>query len=142
MPGKGMRPVVKIELGVDAEEGRQEEAGAGRAVQRRRLGEAGDAARDEERLFHSILEAQAQAIQGMEQARMLSEALQRANERLSELSTQNAVVTSELKASAEALQAKDTIIQLNRDLLKAKESELRILPQCVRPHRPQRRQTN
>ena len=43
---KSLRPVVKIEDGVggsQAEVGLQEEAGAGRAVQRRRVGEAGDA---------------------------------------------------------------------------------------------------
>jgi hypothetical protein len=48
---KSLRPVVKIEDGVggsQAEFGLQEvqEAGAGRAVQRRRVGEAGDAAWD------------------------------------------------------------------------------------------------
>jgi hypothetical protein len=131
MPGNGMRPVVKIEQGVDAEEGLQEEAGAGRAVQRRRVGEAGDAARDEKQLFHSIVEAQAQAIRSMEQTRVLGEALQRANVRVSELSTQNAVCAGELKANAEALQANDIIIQLNHDLFKAKESELRLLREDI-----------
>ena len=119
--------MVKIEQGVDAEEGRQEEAGAGRAVQRRRVGEAGDAAWDEVQMLRLNMEAQAQAIQGMERTRVLGEALQRANVRVSELSTQNAVLAGELKANAEALQAKDIIIQLNQDLLKAKEYELLIL---------------
>jgi hypothetical protein len=43
---KSMRPVVKLEDGEaksQEAEGMQEEAGAGRAVQRRRVGEAGDA---------------------------------------------------------------------------------------------------
>ena len=65
---KSMRPVVKLE---DGEGGLQEEAGAGRAVQRRRVGEAGDAARDEVRQLQLNMEAQAQAFQGMEETRML-----------------------------------------------------------------------
>ena len=71
---KSMRPVVKIEDGeggAQAGEGLQEEAGAGRAVQRRRVGEAGDAAWDEVQMLRLNMEAQAQAIRGMEQARVL-----------------------------------------------------------------------
>ena len=63
---KSMRPVVKLEDGEEAEGGRQEEAGAGRAVQRRRVGEAGDAAWDEVQMLRLNMEAQAQAIQGLE----------------------------------------------------------------------------
>jgi hypothetical protein len=72
-----MRPVVKIEDGEGEGQGAeglarlQEEAGAGRAVQRRRVGEAGDALWDEARLLELNMEAQAQAIQGMERARVL-----------------------------------------------------------------------
>jgi hypothetical protein len=71
---KSMRPVVKLE---DGEGGLQEEAGAGGGVQRRRVGEAGEAARDEDqaRLLWLNMEAQAQAIQGMEQTRVLGEEL-------------------------------------------------------------------
>jgi hypothetical protein len=69
---KNMRPVVKIEDGeggAQAGEGLQEAAGEGDAVQRRRVGEAGDAAWDE--ALRANAEAQAQAIRGMEQARVL-----------------------------------------------------------------------
>ena len=54
-------------------EGLREEAGALRAVQRRRVGEAGDA--DDARLLWLNMEAQAQAIQGVERARVLGEEL-------------------------------------------------------------------
>ena len=60
-------------MGSQAEEaeGLQEEAGAGRAVQRRRVGEAGHAALDEVQLLRLNMEAQAQAIHGMERTRVL-----------------------------------------------------------------------
>jgi hypothetical protein len=57
-----MRPVVKLEDGeVEGQgaEGLQEEAGAGRAVQRRRVGEAGDAAWDEVQMLRLNMELQA-----------------------------------------------------------------------------------
>ena len=57
--------------GAEAEGGLQEEASAGRAVQRRRVGEAGDAVLDEVQLLRLNAEAQAREIQGMEQARVL-----------------------------------------------------------------------
>ena len=73
---KSMRPVVKLEDGEGGAEagGLQEEAGAGRAVQRRRVGEAGDAAWDEVQMLRLNMEAQTQAIQGMEQTRVLEAA--------------------------------------------------------------------
>ena len=92
-----MRPLVKLEdgagpLGSQAEEveglGRQEEAGAGRAVQRRRVGEAGDAVLDETQLLRLNMEAQAQAIQGMEQARVLGEEQLQAKARVAELAAE------------------------------------------------------
>jgi TPR repeat protein len=107
-----MRPVVKIE---DREgegqgaEGLQEEAGAGRAVQRRRVGEAGDAVWDEAQLLRLSMEGQAQAILGMEQARALGEELQRAKARIAELA-------AELKNHVEALQLKETLL-LSKDVV-------------------------
>jgi hypothetical protein len=62
---KSMRPVVKLEDGEakgQEAEGVQEEAGAVRAVQRRRVGEAGDA--DDAQLLRLNMEAQAQAWRG------------------------------------------------------------------------------
>ncbi len=102
---KSMRPVVKLEDGEEegqGAEGLQEEAGAGRAVQRRRVGEAGDAAwplgSDEVQMLRLNMELQAQAIQGMEQARLLGEELLQAKARVAELA-------AELKNTAEALQS-------------------------------------
>ena len=103
---KNMRPVVKIEDGeggAQAGEGLQEAAGAGGAVQRRRVGEAGDAAWDE--ALRANAEAQAQAIRGMEQARVLEV-------RVAELA-------AEVKIKAEALESKDALLQAKEDLLLA-----------------------
>jgi len=86
---ESMRPVVKLEDGeVEGQgaEGLQEEAGAGRAVQRRRVGEAGDA--DEAQLLRLNMEAQAQAIQGVERARVLGEELLQAKARVAELAAE------------------------------------------------------
>jgi TPR repeat protein len=150
---KSMRPVVKLEDGeVEGQgaEGVQEEAGAGRAVQRRRVGEAGDA--DEVQLLRLNMEAQAQAIQGVERARVLGEELLQAKARVAELSAEKAQLAAELKMRDEALQAKEVLLQtitkskdeaigakdtllqakeallLSKDaLLQAKDSELRLL---------------
>jgi TPR repeat protein len=119
---KSMRPVVKLEDGEakgQEAEGMQEEAGAGRAVQRRRVGEAGDA--DEARLLWLNMEAQAQAIQGLEQARVLGEELLQAKARVAELA-------AELKMRDEALrsiiQSKDAVIQSKDDQLQSKDAVL------------------
>ena len=129
-----MRPVMKIEDGEgegQGAEGRQEEAGAGRAVQRRRVGEAGDAAWDEVRLLRLNMEAQAQAIQGMEQARVLGEELQQAKSRVAELAAEKAQLAAEGKIKDEALQSKDALllskdvaIQSKDALLQAKDREM------------------
>ena len=120
---KSLRPLVKLEdgagpLGSQAEEveglGRQEEAGAGRAVQRRRVGEAGDAVLDEAQLLRLNMEAQAQAIHGMEQTLVLGEELQRAKAGAAELA-------AELKVKDIMIQAKDREINL---LAQAKDREI------------------
>jgi hypothetical protein len=133
---ESLRPVVNIEDGVgesQAEVGRQEEAGAGRAVQRRRVGEAGDAALDEAQLLRLNMEAQAQAIEGMERARLLGEELQRARAREAELSAVLKIHVDAIRSKDALLLAKDTIIQ-SKDreiglLLQgqAKDSEPRLL---------------
>jgi TPR repeat protein len=120
---KSMRPVVKLE---DGEGGLQEEAGAGGGVgvQRRRVGEAGDAARDEDqvRLLWLNMEAQAQAIRGMEQTRVLGEEL-----------LQVKACEAELRVNVEALQsiiqAKDDQLQTKDLLLRAKDREISLLVQ-------------
>jgi TPR repeat protein len=123
---KSMRPVVKLEDGEgegQGAEGLQEEAGAGRAVQRRRVGEAGDA--DEAQLlFRLNVEVQAQAIQGVERARVLGEELLQAKARVAELAAEKAQLAAELKMRDEALRS---IIQSKDAVLQAKDSELRLL---------------
>ena len=123
---KSMRPVVKLEDGeVEGQgaEGAQEEAGAGRAVQRRRVGEAGDA--DEARLLWLNMELQAQAIQGVERARVLGEELLQAKARVAELAAEKAQLAAELKMRDEALrsiiQSKDAVIQSKEDQLQSKD---------------------
>jgi TPR repeat protein len=115
---KSLRPVVKLE---DGEGGLQEEAGAWGGVQRRRVGQAGEAARDEDqlRLLRLNMEAQAQAIQCMEQTRVLGEELQRAKAREAELS-------AELRVNVEALQS---IIQMKDVIIQAKDREIGLLVQ-------------
>jgi TPR repeat protein len=119
---KSLRPVVKLEDGEgegQGAEGLQEEAGAGRAVQRRRVGEAGDA--DEARLLWLNMELQAQAIQGVERARVLGEELLQSKARVAELA-------AELKMRDEALrsiiQSKDAVIQSKDDQLQSKDAVL------------------
>ena len=131
---KSLRPVVKIEDGVggsQAEVGLQEESGAGRAVQRRRVGEAGDAAWDEVQMLRLNMEAQAQAIQGMEQARLLGEELQQARAREAEQAAEKAQLVAELKIHVDAqsklqeiIQSKDTVIQSKDDQLHIKDALL------------------
>jgi TPR repeat protein len=123
---KSMRPVVKLEDGEakgQGTEGAQEEAGAGRAVQRRRVGEAGDA--DEAQLLRLNMELQAQAIQGVERARVLGEELLQAKARVAELAAEKAQLAAELKMRDEALrsiiQSKDAVIQSKDDQLQSKD---------------------
>jgi hypothetical protein len=127
---KSMRPVVKIEDGEGgAQAGEwqrlQEAADAGGAVQRRRVGEAGDAAWDE--VLRVNAEAQAQAIRGMEQARVLEA-------RVAELAADLKIKTEALESimqSKDALQqAKDDLlqdIQAKDVIIQTKDSEIRLL---------------
>ena len=93
-------------------------------MQRRRVGEAGDAARDEVQMLRLNMEAQTQAIRGMEWTRVLGEELQQAKVRVAELS-------AELRVNVEALQsiiqAKDDQLQTKDVLLQAKDREISLL---------------
>ena len=142
---KSMRPVIKVEDGEEGgqeAEGRQEEAGVGRAVQqRRRLGEAGDAAWDEVQMLRLNMELQAQAIQGMEQTRLLGEELLQAKARAAELKntaealqsiiqSKDSVIQSKdalLQSQTREMQTKDLLLQAKDAVLQAKDSELRLL---------------
>ena len=96
--------MVKLEGGEakgQGAEGVQEEAGAGRAEQRLRVGEAGDA--DEAQLLRLNMELQAQAIQGVERARVLGEELLQVKARVAELEAEKAQLAAELKMRDKAL---------------------------------------
>ena len=115
-----MRPVIKMEE--DVGEGRGEEAGTGRAL-RRRLDEAGAAVQDETRLLRAHAAAQALAIQGMEQTRVIGEQLVQAKSRIAEL-------TAEMKIKDAAMQEKERIIQSKDDALQEKEFHFGELIKC------------
>ena len=76
-----------IKMEEDVGEGRGEEAGTGRAL-RRRLDEGGAAVQDETRLLRAHAEAQALAIQVMEQTRVIGEQLVQAKSRIAELTAE------------------------------------------------------
>ena len=97
---KIMKPFVKKEEGDE----HAEDAGAGRQVIRRRLDQEGTVAADEMRLVRA--QADAEAIQSMEQIRVVEEEL--------------------LQAKAEIVELKAEITQ-NRTAITAKDEELRLL---------------
>ena len=76
-----------IKMEEDVGEGRGEEAGTGRAL-RRRLDEGGADVQDETRLLRAHAEAQALAIQGMEQTRVIVEQLMQVKSRIAELAAE------------------------------------------------------
>jgi TPR repeat protein len=129
---KNMRPVVKLEDGeggAEAEGGLQEEAGAGGGVQRRCVGEAGDAAWDE--VLRANAEAQAQAIRGMEQVRVMEA-------RVAELAAEVKIKAEALESKEDLLQAiakskdemahaKDALLQAKDVIIQSKDSEIRLL---------------
>jgi hypothetical protein len=100
------------------------------------VGEAGDA--DEARLLRLNMEAQAQAIQGVERVRVLGEELLQAKARVAELAAElkmrDEALRSIIQSKDDQLQSKDIIVQSkdalmhSKDLLlQAKDSELRLL---------------
>ena len=127
---KSMRPVVKIEDGEGgAQPGEwqrlQEAAGAGGAAQRRRVGEAGDAAWDE--VLRVNAEAQAQAIRGMEQAQVLEA---RVAELAAEVKIKTEALESRMQSKDALQQAKDDLlqdIQAKDVIIQTKDSEIRQL---------------
>ena len=126
-----MRPVIKMEVVVG--EGRGEETGTGRAL-RRRLDEAGAAVQDETRLLRAHAEAQALAIQGMEQTRVIGEQLVQAKSRIAELTAEmkikDAVMQEKERYYCELIQSKDAVIQSKDVALQEKESHFGELIKC------------
>ena len=103
-----------IKMEEDVGEGRGEEAGTGRAL-RRRLDEGGAAVQDETRLLRAHAEAQALAIQGMEQTRVIGEQLVQAKSRIAELTAEmkikDAVMQEKERLFRELIQSKDVALQ-------------------------------
>jgi len=138
--------VIKMEE--DVGEGRGEEAGTGRAL-RRRLDEGGAAVQDERRLLRAHAEAQALAIQGMEQTRVIGEQLVQAKSRIAELTAEmkikDAVMQEKERLFRELIQSKDVALQEKEshfgelinskdvalqckdELLQSKDAEIRLL---------------
>ena len=115
--------MVKTEVG----EQLQEEAGAMRSVQRRRVGEAGDAALDEVQLLRLNMEAQSHVIHWMERTRVLEEELQRAKADISQLAADSKVQDTVMQAKDDQLQAKNRELYTNDLLLQAQGREIILL---------------
>ena len=119
-----------IKMEEDVGEGRREEAGTGRAL-RRRLDEGGAAVQDETRLLRAHAEAQALAIQGMEQTRVIGEQLVQAKSRIAELTAEmnikDAVMQEKERHFRDLIQSKDTALQCKDELLQSKDAEIRRL---------------
>ena len=122
-----------IKMEEDVGEGRGEEAGTGRAL-RRRLDEGGAAVQDETRLLRAHAEAQALAIQGMEQTRVIGEQLVQAKSRIVELTAEmknkDAVMQEKERYYCELIQSKDAVIQSKDVALQEKESHFGELIKC------------
>ena len=123
-----------IKMEEDVGEGRGEEAGTGRAL-RRRLDEGGAAVQDETRLLRAHAEAQALAIQGMEQTRVIGEQLVQAKSRIAELTAELKIKDTVMKEKErhfrELIQSKDVALQSNvvtiqckDELLQSKDAEI------------------
>jgi TPR repeat protein len=93
------------------------------------VGEAWDA--DEAQLLRLNMEAQAQAIQGVERARVLGEELLQAKARVAELAAElkmrDEALRSIMQSKDTVIQSKDAVLQAKDLLLQAKDSELRLL---------------
>ena len=98
------------------------------------MGEAADGARDEVQLLRLNMEAQAQAIRGMEETRVLGEELQRAKAREAELSAELRVnveaLQSIIQAKDDQLQTKDVLLQAKDIIIQAKDREISLLLQA------------
>jgi TPR repeat protein len=79
---------------------------------------------DEARLLRLNMEAQAQAIEGMERARVLGEELQRAKARVAELAAEVKIRDEALHAKEALLLSKDVVIQSKDALLQAQAREM------------------
>ena len=130
---KSLRPVVKKTGagGSQAEVGLQEEPDAGRAVQRRRVGEEGEAQdeNDQKRMNRLLMEQHKMMYQGLSQADIYWEYLQEAKAREVELTKNAAALQSIIKL-------KDSVIQSKDALLRRLKAEIARSGKCAAPMPP------
>ena len=112
-----------IKMEEDVGEGRGEEADTGRAL-RRRLDEGGAAVQDETRLLRAHAEAQALAIQGMEQTRVIGEQLVQAKSRIAELTAEMKIKDAALQEKERVIESKDAALRCKDELLQSKDASL------------------
>ena len=118
-----------IKMEEDVGEGRGEEAGTGRAL-RRRLDEGGAAVQDETRLLRAHAEAQALAIQGMEQTRVIGEQLVQAKSRIAELTAEMKIKDAVMQEKERIIHSKDVALQSKDVALQEKVSHFGKLIKC------------
>jgi hypothetical protein len=115
---KSLRPVVKKTGagGSQAEVGLQEEPDAGRAVQRRRVGEEGgwwflQDENDQKRMNRLLMEQHKMFYKGLSQADIYWEYLQEAKAREAELTKNAAALQSIIKLKDSVIQSKDALLR-------------------------------
>ncbi len=116
--------MIKTEEGVEAaqsEKVQEKEAGAG-GERRRRPNEEEAGVADETQCFRAQVEAQVQAIQGMEHARVMSKELLQAKADVTKLLVDVAKLQAEVELKDEALQSKDMLLQA---MTQSKEEQLK-----------------
>ena len=96
--------------GKPTEAGLQEEQDAGCAVQRRRVGEAGDA-RDEARMHRLNMQAHAMFYKGLTQVDVLWEELVQVRAREAELNKNAAALQSIIESKDSEIQSKDALLR-------------------------------
>ena len=136
---KSLRPVVKKTGagGSQAEVGLQEEPDAGRAVQRRRVGEEGEAQdeNDQKRMNRWLMEQHKMMYQGLSQAEIYWEYLQEAKAREVELTKNAAALQSIIKLKDSVIQSKDALLQTMDSELRRLKAEI-ARGKCAAPMPP------
>jgi len=141
---KSLRPVVKKTGagGSQAEVGLQEEPDAGRAVQRRRVGQEGEGwwwlaqdENDQKRMNRLLMEQHKMMYQGLSQADIYWEYLQEAKAREAELTKNAAALQSIIKLKDSVIQSKDALLQTMDSELRRLKAEI-ARGKCAAPMPP------
>ena len=115
MPKVWLGPGFVPMTGGQEAEKRQEEAGAGRAVQRRRVGEAGDAAWDEVQMLRSLLESKDVLIQSKDDQLQCKDVM--------------------IQYKDVQLQSKDTLLQAHQSTIQYKDDQLQCRDALLQAHK-------